>query len=135
MTWLWVLVPLLAFLDRLAGGWPQVPGRGVWYGTAALAAVLFALHQPLWLALVFFIWRDAPPKIFGGELDKPSVGTFLRHCIVLLMAFFVPNPWWLLAFPVFATAIAPGAARYNTFVELGRGTFLGGLLCLSLLQN
>lgn len=137
MNILWLLAPLLALLDRLAGGWPKVPGRGVWYGVPILLGFLWYATGNGWLAAAvaaaFYLWRDCPPKQFGGELDKANVGTFLKHCLVLPIMLSAPHPLWLLPFPFIATALAPLAARHNTVAELTRGAVLGACLCLSLL--
>ena len=136
------LIPLLAFFDGLAGGRPAVPGRGVWYGALVLGLYGFlVLHLTallaVGLALTFYVWRDSPPKIFGGELDKATVGTFARHLLVLPFAFLNLAAWpyaiaALVCWAIVATAAAPLARTHNDIWEPVRGALLGVVLVVIL---
>lgn len=124
MVQLWLFMPLFAFLDRLAGGRPQWPGKGTYYAPPLLILASLLAGQSwffgLVMALAFIAWRSPAWRTFGGDLaPKPDryLGTLARHAIAVpafglaIMAANFSFEWsnnllWLLGFPPMALGLA-----------------------------
>lgn len=153
-----LLIPLCAFFDRLEGGWPQVPGRGIYYAApimgvigAFLAVVAGYASIPVVasiggsFALCYYFTRGLGWEPGSLNPDEPpeTWGTLVRHSFALL--FMLPiwllgGHWlYMLAYPVIATGLAWWNGRsylqgrdINGKIEVARGAALGAVLAAAL---